>query len=125
MCNTGYTSAPSTWSCNVFQTLYQSKWPWAHYSGVVWNAQTKVLADTSGNGRHTTNTGQQGGIQGLSMRESGATNAIPFIRGSTLDRLDFPEDSIPQSFTICSITKYADTSQAEQGRILTALNTEW
>ena len=125
LCNAGYTSAPSTLSCNPFQTLYQSKRPWAHYSGTGWNAQTKVLADASGNGRHTVNTGQQGGIQGLSMREAGATNAIPFIRGSTLDRLDFPDGSIPQSFTICSLTKYAGSSQAEQGRILTSLNTEW
>ena len=125
LCNAGYTSAPSTTSCTPFQTLYQSKKPWAHYSGVGWNAQTKVLTDESGNGRHTVNTGQQGGIQGLSMKEGGATNSIPFIRGSTADRLDFADGSIPLSFTICSVTKYAGTSQIEQGRILTASNVEW
>jgi len=59
------------------------------------------------------------------MREAGATNAIPFIRGTTQDKLEFPDGSIPQSFTICSLTKYAGSSQAEQGRILTSLNTEW
>ena len=125
LCNAGYTAAPSTTQCTPFQTLYQGKKPWAHYSAAGWNAQTKVLTDESGNGRNTVNTGQQGGIQGLSMKEGGATNTIPFLRGSTVDRLDFPEGSIPQSFTICSLTKYAGTSQFEQGRILTALNSEW
>jgi len=125
LCNAGYTAAPSTTLCTSFQTLYQGKKPWAQYSAAGWNAQTKVLTDESGNGRNTVNTGQQGGIQSLSMREGGATNAIPFLRGSTTDRLDFPDGSIPLTFTICSLTKYAGTSQSEQGRILTALNSEW
>jgi hypothetical protein len=123
-CNPGYSPAPSTRSCNAFQSLYQSKKPWAHYSADRWNAQTQILSDASGNNRNTLAVGNRAGITLQTGRDRGSPNDIPFLRGKTTDQLTFAENSIPQSFTICSVTRYAQTDRAQQ-RVLTANSPSW
>jgi len=36
----------------------------------------------------------------------GATNAVPHITGTTATQMLWPEDSIPSTFTVCSVTRY-------------------
>jgi hypothetical protein len=126
-CDRGYTTAPSTISCTPFQTLYQAKRPWAHYSADGWNSATRVLADQSGNNRHASSSSQMNTITGpFTTREAGALNPISFLRGNSAANLQFPQNSIPVNFTICSVTKYASTDASMQARILTsAEDAEW
>ena len=129
-CNVGFIPAPSTTSCTDFQALYKSKRPWAHYSAEIqnWNSQTLVLSDVSGNNRHSktaavTSTGTRVNIALQANNPDtvprGSPNTIPYLRGEYTDRLDFAENSVPQSFTICSVTRYASTLFNQQ-RILTS-----
>ena len=126
-CNAGYAPIPSTVSCTAFQGLYQTKKPWAHYSAENWNAQTKILADASGNSRNTKATGARSGIAmqtGADPFNRGSPNTIPYLRGTGLDQLYFADNSIPLTFTICSVTRYASTSNNQQ-RILTSTSPSW
>lgn len=125
-CNAGFSPAPSTTSCTAFQALYQAKKPWAHYSAENWNPSTRVLSDVSGNNRNSkTATATSGGVSIAvqTARDRGSPNDIQFLRGTYLDRLDFADNSVPQSFTICSVTRYAGTSN--QNRILTTTSPSW
>ena len=124
-CDRGYTPAPSTIDCSAFQTLYQTRKPWAHYSADGWNSVTRVLADQSGNNRHA--SGSPGSITGpMIAQEAGARNPIAFLRGSTAASLQFAQNSIALNFTVCSVTKYASTDPAQQQLILTATeDVEW
>ena len=125
-CNAGFSPAPSTTSCTAFQALYQAKKPWAHYSAENWNPSTRVLSDVSGNNRNSkTATATSGGVSIAVQtgRDRGSPNDIQFLRGTYLDRLDFADNSVPQSFTICSVTRYAGTSN--QNRILTTTSPSW
>ena len=126
-CDRGYTTAPSTTSCTAFQTLYQAKRPWAHYSADGWNSASRILADQSGNNRHASSSSQINTISGpFTTAEAGALNPISFLRGNNAANLQFPQNSIPANFTICSVTKYASTDASMQARILTsAEDAEW
>ncbi len=126
-CDRGYTTAPSTTSCSLFQTLYQAKRPWAHYSADGWNSASRILADQSGNNRHASSSSQMNTISGpFTTAEAGALNPISFLRGNNAANLQFPQNSIPVNFTICSVTKYASTDASMQARILTsAEDVEW
>ncbi len=126
-CNAGYAPAPSTVSCTAFQGLYQAKRPWAHYSAENWNAQTQILADTSGNNRNTKATGNRAGISmqtGPDPFNRGSPNTIPYLRGTVTDQVYFADNSVPLAFTICSVTRYASTSVNQQ-RILTTTSPSW
>jgi hypothetical protein len=46
----------------------------------------------------------------------GAANAVTFITGTTTTQLLWPENSIPSTFTVCSVTRYTG---GQSGRILT------
>jgi hypothetical protein len=133
ICNAGFLPAPSTPSCTEFQALYKSKRPWAHYSAdsANWNAQTQVLSDVSGNNRNSKPAAvtllaasNRGSIAVQNGRDRGSPNDVPFLRGLSTDRLDFAENSVPQSFTICSVTRYASTTGNQQ-RILTTTSATW
>lgn len=126
-CNAGFSPAPSTPSCTAFQALYQAKKPWAHYSAENWNSATRILSDVSGNNRNSkTATATSGGVSIAvqTARDRGSPNDIQFLRGTYLDRLDFADNSVPQSFTICSVTRYASTTGNQQ-RILTTTSQSW
>jgi hypothetical protein len=126
-CDRGYTTAPSEIACTPFQTLYQAKRPWAHYSADGWNSASRLLADQSGNNRHASSSSPMNTITGpFTTREAGALNPISFLRGNSAANLLFPQNSIPVNFTICSVTKYASTDASMQSRILTsAEDAEW
>jgi hypothetical protein len=49
----------------------------------------------------------------------GAANAVAHITGTTSTKMLWPEDSIPTTFTVCSVTRYTGGSR---GRILNCLN---
>jgi hypothetical protein len=123
-CNPGFTPAPSSTTCNAFQTLYQAKKPWAHYSAERWNPQTQVLSDASGNNRNTQTVGNRVGIVMQTGRDRGSPNDITYLRGTFEDQLRFAENSIPQRFTICSVTRYASDGGRQQ-RVLTADSATW
>ena len=126
-CNAGYVPAPSTLSCSPFQQLYQTKRPWAHYSAENWDPQAKILADASGNNRNTKATGNRPTISLQTTADPfnrGSPNTIPYLRGTVADQLYFADNSLPMTFTICSVTRYASTS-ANQQRILTTTSPFW
>ena len=122
-CDRGYTPAPSTTSCTAFQTLYQAKKPWAHYSADGWISASRILADKSGNNRHASSSSE---MSTISMQEASPLNPFAFLRGTNLGSLQFAQNSIPMNFTICSVTRYASTDVAQQQLILTATEAvEW
>lgn len=124
-CNVGYTAVPSTVSCNAFQTLYQAKKPWAHYTATKWDDVNKVLLDQSGNNRNTEALGTRASIvQGETVSSlNGASQPLTYIAGDISTSLFFASGSIPEKFTICSVTRYAST--INQKRVLTAVGKDW
>jgi hypothetical protein len=49
----------------------------------------------------------------------GAANAVTSIRGTTVTKLLWPENSIPSTFTVCSVTRYTGGTR---GRILNGMD---
>ena len=49
---------------------------------------------------------------------NGTANAVTFISGTTATKLLWPENSIPSTFTVCSVTRYTG---GQRGRILTCM----
>lgn len=118
-CNAGYTAVPSSLTCNNFQTLYNAKKPWAHYTATKWDATTRTLLDQSGNNRNTLPNTLAITKVDPSTATDGASNPLTYIKGDITTELFFPENSIPVQFTICSVTRYSNPS-TNQNRILTA-----
>ena len=104
----GASSAGNT-NNNFIQTLFQKTPPWGAYTADNWNNNT--LYDITGNNRNATTSSVTYGFSS----GNGATAAIPYLQGSTSSRITWPVGSIPQQFTIASITRYSGTNR---GRIL-------
>jgi hypothetical protein len=54
---------------------------------------------------------------------NGAAVSIPALTGSTNNSIVFPNGTIPSTFTICSITRYTNTTDNTQKRILQSSGT--
>jgi hypothetical protein len=81
--------------------LFTEAKPWACYFAEDFSGAT--LYDISGNNRNATTTGT---INKLSESGNGATSVIDYISGSTNSTISFPSGSIPNIFTILSLTRY-------------------
>ena len=96
--------------------------PWGLYSAANYDTSNNLLLDSSGFNRHATTTGN---ITKTSASGNGATVSIPYISGSTSSTITWPTNSIPNLFTICSITRYTNTDiSANCTRILQG-STNW
>ena len=102
-----------------FQTLLAEKTPWGIYDAAHWSAADAILPEDSKNGKDVIS---EGTIKHGSGVGNGAKGDVSFIFGGTTSRLFWPEDSIPTSFTIYSITRY--TGRAHR-RILQATDLNW
>ena len=101
------------------QTLIALKAPWGIYDAAHWSAADAILPEDSKNGKDVIS---EGTIKHGSGVGNGAKGDVSFIFGGTTSRLFWPEDSIPTSFTIYSITRY--TGRAHR-RILQATDLNW
>jgi hypothetical protein len=99
----------------------QNLLPWGIY--FAGNFSNNILYDTSGNGRHATTTGT---ITKETKNGNGATSNIKYISGDTTSSITWPSGSIPNNFTILSLTRYTSDIQK---KILVARkindNDEW
>lgn len=84
-----------------FQTLLVNKPPWGRYSASSWSGTT--LTDLTTNGRNATTSGVSSGT----ASGNGSTASIAFLSGSTSNTIIWPAGSIPSTFTIASLTRYA------------------
>ena len=66
--------------------------------------------DVSGNGRHAVGQGSPLPVESCTAG-NGASAVICSISGTTTSQLVFPTDSIPTTFSICSISRYTGQSQ--------------
>ena len=91
--------------------------PWgAYYAGNV--SSDNILLDLLN--RSEKNAVITGNITKNIGSGNGATGNITSIIGTTNTTIEFPNNSIPEKFTICSITRYTGTTNNK--RILTAKN---
>ena len=102
-----------------FHTLIAKKAPWGLYDASHWSAADATLPEGSKNGKDVIS---EGTIKHGSGVGHGAKGDVSFIYGSTQSSLYWPEGSIPDSFTICSITRY--TGGTNQ-RIISATAGDW
>jgi hypothetical protein len=91
--------------------------PWAFYSAT--NFSNNQLFDLTGNGRDATCTGN---VQLATGSGNGASVPIPYLYGNTGDQIIFPEGSLPNQFTLCSLTRYTNGSC---GRIISSPTENW
>lgn len=96
---------------NVINEFFSRNKPWAIYFAEDFN--NKKLYDCSGNGRHATTSGDI--IKNTNEK-------IKYISGDVNCKIDFPNGSIPNNFTIASISKYTSGSNK---RILQGKNSNW
>ena len=89
--------------------------PWGAYIAGHGKNTTTSLYDYTGNGRNATISGTA--ITNTSGVGNGAIASIPYFTGTGSTKIVWPSGSIPSTFTICSITRYNETSS---GRILDA-----
>ena len=95
--------------------------PWGWYSAA--NATSTTLYDLTGNNRDATMIGVTLG----SGAGNGAGVIIPYISGTQSSTITWPSGSIPSTFTICSITRYASSAaQTGANKLLVASGiTDW
>ena len=60
----------------------------------------------------------------LTLSSNGAGNTITVLGGTTATQLLWPIDSVPQIFTICSVSRYTSDGDSRR-RILTTQETNW
>ena len=72
-----------------------------------YNTTTKILPNYISNGRDAVGAGT-GTITKTTVAGNGATGPITYISGATDTRIEFPDGSIPQQFTILGLTRYND-----------------
>ena len=96
---------------------------YAHYTTRGWE-RTKEgqWDDESGNQRHSiSTTGQL--LQGLASG-NGAKTKVGYLSGGTLmSSVTFPSGSIPETFSICSVSRYANADG--NGQIVSARDKDW
>ena len=102
---------------NELKTLFTSKPVWGMYFAEDYN--NNLLLDCSGNNRHASTSS---GISKTINSGNGSTAPINYIYGDTLTSINFPEGSVPSSFTILSLTRYVGENY---GRILQASATDF
>ena len=91
--------------------LITTKGPWGIYSAEIFNNNT--LYEITGNGRNASCTG----VSYTTGSGNGATSSIPYLFGSITSTIIWPTGSIPNTFTICSVTRYTG---GVRGRILSS-----
>ena len=123
--NAGGISAPSassnsiTTSMTAFQQLLVSKPPWGQYNASNWVQGTLTLTDMTGNGRHGVGAG---GITLSTGSGNGATASINSIGGTTTANILWPTGSIPNPYTMCSISRLATGTQ---NRVIQSETDNW
>ena len=93
--------------------------PWpsgihAHYTGDSWEAtQANQWDDISGNGLHGTSSNIRGSLlRGQTQGpEHGVSRIVSFVSGGTSDGIIFPSNTIPATFTICTMSRYTGSAQ--------------
>ena len=81
-----------------------------------WDASQQELTDLSGNGR--AGKLEAGAVTVGVQSGHGATIGVPYVSGTFQTKVVWDPDTIPTSFTICSVTRYSGASNAVKGRIL-------
>lgn len=116
---TGVIATPSNTS--IITNLISGVTPYAIYDASDWNSTTKVLPEARGltakNMITTVGTITSGKASG-----NGAAASVSYISGTTTSKLTWPASSVPANFTICSITRYAGSTNQ---RILTGTSGNW
>ncbi|KAJ1476706.1 hypothetical protein T484DRAFT_3074640 [Baffinella frigidus] len=100
-------------NCRLNELLVE-RVPHSVYVAEAWNGS--ALLDLSGNGRHALLT--EGTVATAAASGHGVANAVTFISGNTATKMLWPENSIPSTFTVCSVTRYTGGGM---GRILQCL----
>lgn len=100
--------------------VFNNNPPWGIYNAVDFDETIGTLFDTSGKNNHATTSGKiyKGRASG-----NGASTHIHYIKGDTNTTISWPSGSIPEKFTICSITRYSGWSN--KNRILTSSSGNW
>jgi len=114
-CDAGYT--------DIISTVAPNHPPYLAATAEGWDSTLNRFTDMSGNGRHGTlvaGTAQQGTVAG-----HGASVNVPFVGGTQATQIQWPEGSIPSTFTVCSVTRYTSTDGNLQHKILQAVSGGW
>lgn len=85
--------------------LFINNPPWGIYFASDWDG-ANILYEARNNGRNAITKGVRSGKQ----IGNGSAESIPYLFGDTNASIQWPEGSIPEKFTICSITRYTGGS---------------
>jgi hypothetical protein len=108
-------------SARTAQDVINQYPPWGAYSAA--NYSNGILRDLTGNRRNAICSGVTAG----SGSGNGASANIPYLSGTTTSTIEWPSGSIPQLFTLCSITRYAGSQHQRilQGKSNNFLHGHW
>jgi len=108
-------SAVRCWTVcsNIFHSLLKRTNPFVVSDAVDWNIQTQRVDSLCGGTTCSGNTGvREAGTVGIGTGTgNGANVQVPYVGGDTGARLQWGAGSVPASFTICSVTRYAGTNK--------------
>lgn len=91
----------------------------AVYYGHAYDAANHVLPDLSGNDRTARLTAGSAVVE--TADGHGANRMVSFLSGTQTSALVWPSDSIPATFTICSVTRWTSEDPAKRERIINGL----
>ena len=100
-----------------FATLIKTKPPFGIWGAESWDATAKIMREMTGKtGMNVESSGEI--TYNASVSGNGSNVGIPSISGEKSSWLRWPVGSIPNNFTVCSITRYTTTTGND--RILTS-----
>jgi len=104
-----------------FQQMLTTEVPYIVSDAANWNPTTGKFDSLCGNKACAGSTGVRvtGTVSTGISAGNGASAPVHFVQGTTATTMQWGAGSIPEEFTICSVTRY---SGATRGRILNALN---
>lgn len=101
-----------------FQKLLINKPTYARYTAANYDTATNILKETTNNGINATGTAITKGTTNL----NGAIATIDYIKGTSTSKVIFPSGTIPSTYTMCCLTRYAGPTY---GRILQSVEQNW
>ena len=107
-------TAPSYKNPNSVLPSVFSQGLYSRYTYSSWDPKALVWNDISGNKHNGIGSGS-GFTTGCDTDQNGAAGTVCSVRGSPASAITFGPASVPATFTICSVTRYAGSNK---GRIL-------
>jgi hypothetical protein len=110
---TNYLINKSIFNDASLNTIVQNNPPLGIYDASMWNPTTKTLLEARGFGSGYDVSGNNVVTGTTSIIGNGAVSGINYLSGNVISSLTWPVNSIPNNFTLCTISRYSGSNKKQ------------